>query len=227
MRYRYSYRCPLQLRIIAFLCILSLASLIALDCRIRPVLYRIANTQAKRYAVKIINDAVTASFDSQDFSYDDIATVNKKDGKVSSIEINSDTVNRIASCILDYAELKLGNTVDTAGTVALGSLTGITYLNGLGPKIKIHAHVAEYMNTSFVSKFENAGINQTRSTLYIRVSAIIDIVIPGGHSSEEITSDCLLADTVIVGEIPESYTSVFQTSADDSDMGETVKAYEN
>ena len=61
------------------------------------------------------------------------------------------------------------------------------------------------VHTSFQSEFESAGINQTRHKVYLQLSASIRIVIPTGAKTTNVTANMLVAESIIVGKVPESF----------------------
>jgi hypothetical protein len=61
------------------------------------------------------------------------------------------------------------------------------------------------VETEFVTSFEEAGINQTRHTVYLRAAVTLRIVAPTGSSSVQVDHQIAIAESVIVGRVPESY----------------------
>ena len=64
------------------------------------------------------------------------------------------------------------------------------------------------------SAFSSAGINQTSHQIELEVTVRIYAAIPGFRSSIETTTNYLVAETVLVGEVPDSFTQVDGDQAD-------------
>ena len=68
------------------------------------------------------------------------------------------------------------------------------------------------MLTSSRVEFSNsvvtAGINQTKHQINLEVFVDIDILIPWGTESAQVTSEVMIADTVIVGKVPDTYLNM-------------------
>ena len=65
------------------------------------------------------------------------------------------------------------------------------------------------MLTSSIVRFENdlisTGINQSRHVITLKASVDIDIMIPLSTVSTTVETDILIAETVIIGRVPETY----------------------
>ena len=89
--------------------------------------------------------------------------------------------------------------------VPLGSAIGLTLLAGSGPRIPISIVPVGSVQTDFETEFEACGINQTRHKVYLQLSASIRIVIPTGAKTTNVTANMLVAESIIVGKVPESF----------------------
>ena len=86
-----------------------------------------------------------------------------------------------------------------------GTLTGLTLLSGRGPAVEIRIVPAGYVRTAVENGFEAAGINQTRHSISVRITAELLAVLPGISEPVTAQTSCVLAETVMIGEIPEVY----------------------
>lgn len=64
------------------------------------------------------------------------------------------------------------------------------------------------VSSEFLTEFTSAGINQTRHRIYMQLSATVRIVIPTGAKLVEVLSLAPIAETVIVGNVPDSFVNV-------------------
>ena len=86
-----------------------------------------------------------------------------------------------------------------------GSLTGIYFLAGMGPKLPINVSVAGTVDTNIKSEFVAQGINQTLHRVYVEFECDMKIVTPMKNFSQVVKNQVIIAEHVIVGNIPSSY----------------------
>lgn len=61
------------------------------------------------------------------------------------------------------------------------------------------------VETELKSEFKTAGINQTLHQIYLDITCNVSILTPFNSTTEEIKNQILIAESIIVGEIPSSY----------------------
>ena len=94
--------------------------------------------------------------------------------------------------------------------IPIGTLTGNQFLNNRGPKIRIEMQVSSAVYSKIASKFISAGINQTLHQITLSISSDIYFVMPWYRSSGSFQTEFTIAETVIVGKVPEAYTNVIE-----------------
>ena len=87
----------------------------------------------------------------------------------------------------------------------IGALTGIEALAGFGQKINIKIIPISNVECRFVSKFRQAGINQTLHSLYLEIVSDISIILPSKSTNLASTIEVLICESVITGKIPDVY----------------------
>jgi sporulation protein YunB len=103
--------------------------------------------------------------------------------------------------------------------IPLGKISGLYYLASYGPKIPVRMKPMGRVNTVVFDKFEDAGINQTRHKIYLQVITEVQIIIPLIEESIEVFTMMPLADTIYIGEVPETLINLsFPGQAGDSDI---------
>ena len=135
------------------------------------------------------------------------------DGTITAVETDAACVNRIRSAVCAAAldSLESGGCVVT---VPIGSLTGLPLLSGRGPEIDLRLRPAGACTAELYSTFEAVGINQTRHTIRCVIKTRMYAMLPGRGVPLELSADVLLAESVIVGRVPESYTYVIGDQSD-------------
>ena len=159
----------------------------------------------KILANKSMDYAITEAMSSF-VTYDDIIKINRAEsGEILAMSANSVKVNNISRMVTQIALSKLVELGKDPLEINLGAFTGINALSGVGPKVKFDVFPYPDITCRFLSKFNQAGINQTLHKIYIIVNAIVRVVFPGKTVEVSSMSDVLICEGVIIGEIPETY----------------------
>ena len=69
-------------------------------------------------------------------------------------------------------------------------------------------------SAEFRNQFETGGINQTRHQIILEVNVSVSILLPGFTTATTVSNAVTVAETVIVGSVPESYTYFHTTDSD-------------
>ena len=96
--------------------------------------------------------------------------------------------------------------LDTADIgIPLGSLFLPEFFSGKGPAIPVHILSIRNSDATFESNFSQAGINQTLHQLNMIVSVDVSVLVMGETDSFTIHSEVVVAETVIIGDVPSTY----------------------
>lgn len=189
--------------------ILALAVLLVflmLRSRYRDVIRELAETQVKNTTSDLTNDAIAEQIADGIIQYDRIVYFEKDlDGRITALKTNMSEVNRLKTDILNIIndEILALDTSDIG--VPLGSLFLPEFLSGKGPSIPVHILSIRNSDANFASSFSQAGINQTLHQLTMDVSVDVAVLVLGETSSFTISSEVVVAETVIVGDVPNTF----------------------
>ena len=213
-RYRSPKRHKLGLKLIAF-ALLLIVILILIDMRVRPIIEKTTIYQSKVLATRIINDAVYNELAIEDFGYNELVTVVYNDNSViTSIESNMVNINRLKAKITKSVNDELEHLDSQDLSISLGTISGFSSFYNQGPLIPVTVRPEGYAETSLISAFESAGINQTLHRILVEINVDISAIIPGYTASAVVETQFIVAETVIVGSVPDSYTHVITGSED-------------
>lgn len=140
------------------------------------------------------------------FNYDSLITVSKNDNnEITMITTDSYKFNALTTKIADNVGDYLTKFIDSGIDVPIGVFTGIRLFQGFGKKVKMKLIAINSIKCEIYSKFESGGINQTRHTLYLKVTPDISVItrVTTTKLIDEII--VMLYDNVIVGKVPEIY----------------------
>jgi sporulation protein YunB len=114
-------------------------------------------------------------------------------------------LNRIFSKVTIIIQEELDALEDKKIEIPIGVLTGNSIFSAKGPRISIKVIPAGSVETDFRSEFISAGINQTKHRIYFLVKTKVSIVVPFTNKTTEVTTSIPIAETVIVGDVPQYY----------------------
>lgn len=171
---------------------------------VTPVFNRLCTEKAKSIATIITNDETTNAI--SDYQYSDFIIIHKDDkGNVLMLESNMKNINIVISDVANRIQKSIDNTEAQDINISLGSFTGISILSGRGIKIPIRISTIGNVKTNVRSEFISQGINQTLHRLYLDIDSEISVLTPFNTINESIKNQLILAENIIVGEIPETY----------------------
>ena len=128
------------------------------------------------------------------------------DGKVTAVHSNMAAFNRLQAQILDIILAKIDQVSAKELSIPIGTLTGSALLAGRGPRISVRMESVGSSTARFANKFQSAGINQTKHQIVLEVDVSVAILLPGFTTATKVSTDVTVAETVIVGSVPETYT---------------------
>ena len=155
-----------------------------------------------------VNSVIAEIMREGDFDGDYFVSFEKLEtGEVCAINSNMARINALSAQILDRI-IGVTENYTTTVRIPLGNLTGASLLMGHGPMIPVDIITLTSSRVEFSSSIVTAGINQTRHQINLEVKVDIDILVPWGTESTQVVTEVLIADTVIVGQVPSTYLSM-------------------
>ena len=174
--------------------------------RYRDVIADLARTQVMNTTSDLTNDAIAKQIALGKIAYDRIVFFEKDlNGKITALKTNMSEVNRLKTDVLNLSNDEI-LALDTADIgIPLGSLFLPEFLSGKGPAIPVHILSIRNSDANFVSHFSQAGINQTLHQLNMEVSIDVAVLVLGETNTFSMTSQVVVAETVIVGDVPQTF----------------------
>ncbi len=206
-------RKPLARRKKALLLVLAvLALLAALGFRafssLNGTLVRMAEARARQLVADELNGALQYVLDTS-LSYQDFVTVTlDASGRVNMLSANAILMDRLATDAVAHAQAQLRALGEHGVEIPLGSALGGGLFSGAGPRLRFSIVPVGTAAANFVTEFESAGINQTRHKISLEASATVKIVVPSGTEPITVHASIPVAETILVGDVPDSYIQV-------------------
>ncbi len=186
-------------------CVCFIVFLFGVSVYLRRISTQIAISDARDIITSRINSAVAEIMREGAYEGDYFISFEKgSGGEVTAISCNMARINALSAVILDRV---VGATENYTATVQipLGNLTGLNLLMGRGPMVPVEIVTLTSSRVEFRNGIVTAGINQTKHQITLELHVDIDILVPWGSESTQVVTEVLIADTVIVGRVPDTY----------------------
>ncbi|MEA4894491.1 MAG: sporulation protein YunB [Oscillospiraceae bacterium] len=171
---------------------------------------QMALSDASDMITATINNKINEKMSEGQYTYDYFVTLQKDNtGKITAISANMSRINTLSSEILQDV-IAATNSGDMNENIPLGNLLGSNLLLGRGPKIPIKITMLTSSFADFRNEIESAGINQVKHQIILEVTVQIDVMMPWQVMSTEVVSEVLIAETVLVGDVPNAYLTLNQ-----------------
>lgn len=193
---------------------------------IRPNIVRVCEYNTKAATLGVIDGAINDRLGQlgDTVNYSSLIRLSYTEGgQVSSIETNTALINRIKTDMLTDINNQLLNGLKQDIKLSAGTLSGIPIFNGSGPTVSMRIEPKGYADAIFISEFTDAGLNQTLHRIIMRTSVSVTAFIPLYSIETQVSGDFLIAETVIVGDVPESFTHVVSA---DKDIVDNINDFE-
>lgn len=173
--------------------------------KVNDVIVSVTKAAVKSMTTRAINEAVFSTTDDV-LSYKELVNIQRNDsGDIVAVTSDSIKINSLARKTAIIAQNKL-ETLNSGGVkIPVGAFSGLEMLAGLGPKISVKLVKIESVACDFFSEFSSVGINQTRHSVYIKIYSEVNIVLSSKIVPVNCDSSLLVAESVIVGKVPDTY----------------------
>ena len=204
-------------KIIKFFVIIVVAISVATTIMraIEPIINRQCILMSKRISTEVSN--TEASNIIKNYKYGDFVSISQdSNGMVQYIDSNVITINKVRADLANNIQNRLNSIEDGTFGIRLGSFTGMKLFAGRGPEVKVKMSTVGSVETELISEFFSAGINQTLHKIYIQVKCTVSVLTPYSSSEQVISSQILLAESVIIGTTPDTYYNLEGLNREDS-----------
>lgn len=194
-------------------------ALIALCCvallHMKPIVTSLATASVSNKVNRIVAAAVNEAIARGEIDYGTLVSFEKDgEGHVAALQSNMAEANHLQTAIADDILQRLSEVSTSELAIPLGTLSGSALLAGRGPCIRVKMQSVGSATAAFRNVFTAAGINQTKHQILLDVDVYMSILLPTFTTSTKVSNQIAVAETVIVGTVPESYT-YFSTAPDE------------
>lgn len=200
--------------IVLLLSLLSMVFLTFADLRLKPVVINAARSRARLFASDVISRSVDAAVAESAGSF--INVIYGEDG-ISAIETNVTGISRLRADSILNIRGEISDIDRMTLDIPLGNLAGGMLLTGRGFPVRIKLVPIGDVSGEIYSEFSETGINQTLHRIYLRVRVSMNMIVASDTVRLELADDILVAETVIVGRVPDAYTAINRFEIDENE----------
>ena len=203
--------------LILTLMMLLIGLVLLLRLRFAPLMEQLVVTQAENTMSTLVNEIVNEQIASGSIDYDRIIYFEKDvDGRITALKTNMSEVNRLKTEILSAMNLGIEDISVGQLDIPIGNFILPELFSGKGFQLPVRILSVSTSDANFENLFSEAGINQTLHQIQMHIVVNLSVLTPTGTVNTLVTTDVIVAETVIVGTVPERYISV----GDISGLGE-------
>lgn len=169
---------------------------------------KMAVSDATDAVTKTVNESINKVIGQDIYGFDYFVKLETDtDGNVTAVTSDMSHINALSTEILNSVIESTDNGVLKI-KIPAGNLTGLNLLLNRGPDIPVDIIMLTSSRVDFRNEVTSCGINQAKYQLVLEVTIDIDILVPWGTESAETVTEVIVADTVIVGNVPNTYLSM-------------------
>lgn len=194
--------------IAALLLILAGALYLFVVLRLYPMIEKVAAVNVDNDAAGAINRAIDNVIDEGRISYERLVLLEKdENGRITALQTNMAEANHLKTDVLAQIGKNILDLSVEDLSIPLGSVLFPELLSGSGPLITVRVLAVRTSYANFQNRFSAAGINQTLHQIVMHVGITVTVATPSGLLDVPVVSDVVVAETVIVGTVPDTYVS--------------------
>lgn len=180
-----------------------------LEVKLRPVVMELASAQVQNAITAVVELAVTQDLAQRQISYGDLVKIQRnEDGGITALTTDMAQLNLLRAELVSVILTALDGVDVSVIQVPLGSLFDFELLWARGPSLKARAMTVGTVSAEFESELTSAGVNQTLHRVWLEVEVPMTVLLPGGEVRIPVQTRLRVAETVIVGQVPDTYFSL-------------------
>lgn len=186
--------------------LLPVAVILILEARIQPIMTEVAQAQTQNYLTQTMEEVVEGKLSELQTDYLDFVCIQRNDaGEITALSTNIASINRLRGTLIAHMTNALKGIDVSNFDIPVGALFDSEFLWAKGPSIQVRAMSVGAISAEFESNFTEAGINQTLHQIILNVEVPVTIFLPGKVEKLTVSTAFCIAETVIVGAVPNTY----------------------
>jgi sporulation protein YunB len=177
-----------------------------LESKLRPILTAAAQTQAQNSVTALLERTVAEDLSARQVGYGDFVTIQRDEsGAITALTCDMAAMNLLRTELVSTVLQAVDGLSVSAVEVPLGSLFPFELLWASGPTVPAKLLRTGAVSAEWESQFTEAGVNQTRHRIWLELSVPMTVLLAGGSVQTTVSTRLCVAETVIVGQVPDTY----------------------
>lgn len=182
------------------------ATIHLLEISLRPLVAEVARTQIQNHFTAVLETGLSQTLEDYDPDYGDFVSIQRgSDGEITALSTNLVLINQIRGKSIENILSELENVNVSVIQIPLGSLFDSEIFWAKGPSLQARAMTVGTVSVEFDSSFSAAGVNQTLHRIWLNAQVPVSVILPGGKIEAAVRTDFCVAETVIVGQVPNTF----------------------
>lgn len=180
-----------------------------LSFSLKPLIQTMAVSKATNLISLAISEEMDGSLNEEMLSYQDFISAEKDQaGQVTMLSFQTAESARFKRLITERLAKRLESIEPDVLAIPLGNLTGVLLFSSLGPSVRVQVQSVGDVKTAYENEFTAAGVNQTKHSVYLSLDVTVYLLIPGEIIPVTVQERVCVAETIIVGEVPDTYLNL-------------------
>lgn len=181
----------------------------SISTKMKPLIEILATSKAVNLISVAISEEVDLAMAEDDWSYGDFISVETDEsGHITMLSLRVSDGSRFKRLVTERLVVRLESIEPDTLAVPMGNLTNMVQFSALGPSIRVRVQSVGDIQTSFSNEFTSSGVNQTRHSVYLQIHVTVYLLIPGEVIPVSVQEQICVAETVIVGNVPDTYLNL-------------------
>lgn len=175
---------------------------------VKPAIASVGEVKAKSMIVQTINQAVRTKFLEDIRSADLLDIKMDENGKITLVQADSIAMTELSYDLASQIQSDIKEIKEEKILIPLGTILGNQILSQTGPKVRLKVLPLGTSRVGFTTEFEEAGINQTKYKIYLKVESQAKVLVPFSTNDIQVETELLVVETIIIGDVPQTYIRV-------------------
>jgi sporulation protein YunB len=178
----------------------------SLSIKLKPTIETLARSKAINLISVAISEETDLALSGDGVEYSDfVSAATDESGQISMLSLRTADSTRFKRLVTERLADRLESLDPSTLAIPLGTLTNVIPFSALGPSVRVRVQSVGDIQTSYVNEFTSAGVNQTKHSIYLQVDVTVYLLIPGEIVPVTVQDRVCVAETIIVGEVPDTY----------------------
>lgn len=190
------------------LLIISFYSIFYMAQVVRPSIASVGEMKARAMLSQTVNEVIKEKFAEEIKSTELLEIQTDNEGRVTLVQADSVAMTQLSYALAETVQERIKSIKEEEVLVPIGTILGSPILSQTGPKIRVKVLPLGTTKIGFKTELEEAGINQTKYKVYLEIVNQAKVLVPFSANDIKVETVLLVAEAVILGEMPQSYIYV-------------------